>query len=197
MAFWAIKRESRLITTAVKRIGDMLEGWASNLTLNEKIVDVQIKAWDVTTGELIDHHIMLKDFVLEANRSIDFPNFKIPGIAGKGTENVVVGVYLLEGSVVLAGHVNFHEPLKEVPFQRPELRTKICREEGEVWLEVSVTVPVKGLLVESQSENVDLVVWDDNGVDLVPGEVRKLFVQDLDPVDEGRLSFRWLGGCSS
>jgi beta-mannosidase len=96
----------------------MSEGWASNLSLEKKVVDVQVKAWDVRTGELFHGHIVLKDLVLKANRSTDFPDFKIPSITGAETRSVVARVYLLERGVVVASHINFHEPLKEVPFQQ-------------------------------------------------------------------------------
>jgi beta-mannosidase len=50
--------------------------------------------------------------------------------------------------------------------------------------------------VEVQGGNADDVLWDDNGVDLVPGEACKLFVKGLNTGDEEKLIFRWLGGSS-
>lgn len=78
MAYWAIKRESKPLTTGIKRNSDRFEGWAVNLTLENKIVDVGIEAWDVRTSEVLYDQILLRDFTLPPNRSTEFPDSGFP-----------------------------------------------------------------------------------------------------------------------
>jgi len=195
MAFWAVKRESELITTGIKRNDTSFEAWGVNLTLERKIVDVRIKAWDVRSGETVYDNVLVQTFLLEPNRSSEFPTFKIPNSLTGGNKVLVVASYLVENGATIARHVNFHEPLKEVPFpQSKQFSTKVCTVERRTWLELSSTVPMKGVLVEAQGDNTGEVVWEDNGIDLVPGEVTKLYGQGLRAEDERKLSVRWLGG---
>jgi hypothetical protein len=42
MAFWAIKRESEMITTGLKKIPKGVEAWSANLTLEDLVVDVNL-----------------------------------------------------------------------------------------------------------------------------------------------------------
>jgi hypothetical protein len=71
----------------------------------------------------------------KANRITELGGLNIPSLSDDG-RSVVVATYLsspapsADGLQVLARHVNFHEPLKEVPLQ-PEpagLEIKICSE---------------------------------------------------------------------
>jgi beta-mannosidase len=194
MAFWAIKRESQQITTGLKRTSEGVEAWGVNLTLEDLVVDVNVKVWDVRTGRELYDQVLLKDFALASNCSTEFPTFSIPEALESSGKSSVAAIYLNHKQSVLARHVNFHEPLKEVPFNLTNnLTSKICNSGKEAWLELTATVPVKGVFVEAQGNKADEVVWDDNGVDLVPGEIMRLPVKGLQPGDEKRLSIRWLG----
>jgi beta-mannosidase len=192
MAFWAIKRESQLITTGLKRTTKGWEAWGVNLSLGNLVVDVQVKVWDARTGSLIYERVLLRDFSLLANCSTEFPEFSLP----ENTESkvAVAAIYLVQGGMVMARHVNFHEPLKDVPFELSNnLSINISRSGEDIWVELSATVPVKGVLLEVTGENADGVMWGDNGVDLVPGEMTRLPVRGLKPGDVGKLKTRWLG----
>ncbi|KAH6716657.1 hypothetical protein BKA61DRAFT_718110 [Leptodontidium sp. MPI-SDFR-AT-0119] len=192
MAYWAIKRESKPLTTGIKRNSDRFEGWAVNLTLENKIVDVGIKAWDVRTSEVLYDQILLRDFTLPPNRSTEFPDFWVQKL-GELQSAIVVASYLKEKSTVVARHVNFHEPLTEVPFPVSNgLTTRFVREKSRVWLELTANFPVKGVLAEMTGEPADDVFLDDNGVDLVPGEAVKLRVTGLSVGEEGKLRVRCL-----
>jgi len=195
MAFWAIKRESQQITTGLKRTSEGWEAWGVNLNTEDLIVDVQVKIWNVKTGVLVFEDLLLTGFLLPANCSTDLPSFRFPGAGESTGKEHVAAIYLVQKTAVLARHVDFHEPLKEAPFEHSaKLTARICVEREETWLELYSKVAVKGVLVEAQGDLVDEVVWGENGVDLVPGETMRLPVRGLKPGDERRLSVKWLGG---
>jgi beta-mannosidase len=107
----------------------------------------------------------------------------------------VATIYLIRSGSILARHVNFHEPLKEVPFESlNNLRLNICSSGEDTWVELNATVPVKGVLVEATGESVDEVTWDEIAVDLVPGETVRLPAKGLKQGDEAKLKVSWLGG---
>ncbi|KAE9364941.1 glycoside hydrolase family 2 protein [Stipitochalara longipes BDJ] len=195
MVFWAIKRESQQITTGLKRTSKGWEAWGVNLSLESLVVDVQVKIWSVKTGVLVFEQVLLTDFLLPANCCTEFPGFEVPGAETSKSKEMVAAIYLVQRTSALARHVNFHEPLKEVPFEHPaKLTAKICANEKERWLELHSQIPVKGVLVEVQGNGADEIVWDENGVDLVPRETMRLPVKGLQIGDERRLSIKWLGG---
>ena len=66
----------------------------------------------------------------------------------------------------------------------------VVNEEPTFEIEISSTVPVKGLEVEAPRS--DEVVWADNGVDVVPGETLRLRGRGLRKEDEEGLVVRWL-----
>jgi len=195
MAFWAIKRESQQITTGLKRTSAGWEAWGVDLNLEDLVVDVQVKIWNMKTGALVFEQVLLTDFLLPANCCTEFPSFRVPEAKESMGKEHVAAIYLVRRAAVLARHVNFHEPLKEVPFQQSaKLAAKICVGEKETWLELYSEVAMKGVLVEVQGDGADEVVWDENGVDLVPRETMRLPVRGLKLGDERRLSIKWLGG---
>jgi beta-mannosidase len=192
MAFWAIKRESQQITVGLKRTELRFEAWGVNMSLEDLVVDVQVKMFDVRSGRILHEQVLLQNFSLVANRSTEFPSFSLP----EATESkaVVAAIYLVQKGAVLGRHVNFHEPLKEVPFQSSNhLNSMLVSRGQETWLQLDATVPVKGVMVEAKGPHADEVVWDENGVDLVPGETMRLPVKGLKHGDEDRLKISWLG----
>lgn len=197
MAFWAIKRESSPLTVGLARTGEGgIEAWAVNLTLLTRTVDVLLKMWDVRDGRELLSKVICKDFVLRANRSSELTTFALP--EGLQSANVVLAAYLLESgsAAMVARYVNFHEPLKEVPFNKENsLSARLFSGEGDsASIELCVDVPMKGVLVEVNGLAGEDVSFDDNGVDLVPGETVRLEITGGAKLDQVKLSLRWLGG---
>ncbi len=126
---------------------------------------------------------------------------------------VVVAAYLCIDGQNPARAVNWPEPLKHVHFPKPAVTTLRLTSssygpEGAGCLEsglghpheadtvvVSADVPVKGLVVEVVDvEKLEkTVVFEDNGVDLVPGDSVSIGVNGLNLGDEHHLSVRYLG----
>ncbi|OQV02702.1 Glycosyl hydrolase family 2, sugar binding domain-containing protein [Cladophialophora immunda] len=201
---------------------DGLEVWAVNMTLSDIKVDVHVDGWSVVTGEAVFHHVMLKAVTLKMNQSTELGRLDLnacvpsrfqPSDKYSGFEAVVFAVRLVEplsdgkesvssatkrGSPpkILARHTNFHEPLKEVPFQARarNLGLRIVRDGSDTVVEATANLPIKGLLVQV-ADDPD-AKWEDNGVDLVPGQLAglKFMGRGLDVGQEHRLRARWMGG---
>jgi beta-mannosidase len=223
MAYWAVKRECAAITAGVARAKDgdytvALDVWAVNMTLADVKVDVSVQAWDVVTGRVILDKKIHNAHVLTKNQSTELGRLELDAhvpadlhlnYRDSGYRDVVFTARLVEAASassvagdetsaddVLAQTVNFHEPLREVSFQArsADLKLKIVKHAGSTVVEASTDVPIKGLLV--QVKNDADAKWDDNGVDLVPGQVARLKYTGtgLEVGQEDRLQARWLGG---
>jgi len=206
-AYYAIKRELAPITIGLKRTKitipadkytrvyiktvHKIEMWATNLSLDRRTVDVQAKSWDIVTGKLTHCKIIHKGLVLEPNRSTEAAEFEIP-VEKKNTGEegrTVVATYLIENGVQVARYVNWPEPLKYAPLQKPQkLEVKVSDDAKAI--EISAEVPVKGVAVEAKDEEV---VFADNCIDVVPGETVKIGVQGLKEGDDGMIGVRYLG----
>lgn len=119
------------------------------------------------------HRIVCQDVILERNRSTELTVLVLP--EALQSPHVVVAAYLFESEsmTLVARHINFHELLKEVPVQRPNrLSCRICTgDRKSTWIEISAEVRVKGVLVEIVGEVANGISFDDNGIDLVPGDI--------------------------
>ncbi|KAI0096311.1 glycoside hydrolase family 2 protein [Hypoxylon sp. NC0597] len=150
-----------------------IEIWGSNLTLEDLTVDCVVKAWDVETGrETYSEKINKEPLVLPKNQSTEITAFDVPEPMkdeGIDANRTVVAAYLVspkDGSQ-LARYVNWPEPLKYLHPPKPaQLRAELSDDYTSV--KVSAEVPVKGVALESEDDGIK---FEDNLVDVVPGEV--------------------------
>ncbi|CUS15242.1 unnamed protein product [Tuber aestivum] len=201
-AYFAIKRELEKYTIGMKRVqvktpkdkytnayidvDERVQVWIGSLkTEGIKGASVVIKAFDVG-GEKIAEKTLKDDVALEGNRSVEIADIRIPGWDGKtdSHRDIVLAAYLIgkDGST-LARRIGFSEPLKYLTLQPPK-SLKASVEEGHVHL--SSDVPVKGVVVESSKEGV---VFEDNCIDLVPGETVWIGVKGLVKSDDVMLQY--------
>lgn len=206
-AYFAIKRELAPITIGMKRIvhstpADQytranvktvhkIELWASNFTLQKRSADVQLKAWDVVSGNEISSRALRHGLVLEPNRSIEISEFEVPirNKDGNDQSQVVIAAYLIEHGSQVARTVNWPEPLKYTHLQKPKkLEVRLSSDAQSV--QISAEVPVKGVALESADDGV---VFLDNCVDIVPGETVSVGVMGLRKDEDDKLGVRYLG----
>ncbi|KAI0474112.1 family 2 glycosyl hydrolase [Xylariaceae sp. FL0804] len=160
-----------------------IEVWGSNLMLADVRVDCVVRAWDVETGELTHEAVAAPALLLRANRSTEAAAFDVPARRPGDEARTVVAAYLVAaaehrdleiGAVVrrgqqLARYVNWPEPLKYLHLPKPaQLRAVLSSADGRSSVAVSAEVPVKGVAVECVDDDVR---FEDNLVDVVPGEV--------------------------
>jgi beta-mannosidase len=168
-----------------------VEVWACNTTVQAHRVDILISSWNIITGELISTKVALKNVILESNRTTELIGDEAPfqsSIKG-GAEQIVYAAYLIEKGTQIARHVNWPEPLKHVHLQSAKaIDVKLSRDKTVI--ELSTDVPVKGVQVESPELDVK---FDNNGIDLVPGETVAIGVSGLSNAKSLHFSTRHLG----
>ncbi|KAK0731866.1 glycoside hydrolase family 2 protein [Lasiosphaeris hirsuta] len=204
MAYFTVKREMAPVSVGITRrehrhpkdkytrafvdVRSQIEVWGSNLTLDDLTVDVVLRAWDVETGEQTYEKTQPATSLPE-NRSTEVAAFDVPvKTPGKGEENrTVVAAYLVRDGEQIARYVNWPEPLKYLHLQKPEaLKAELTADFSAV--KISAEVPVKGVALESEDDDV---TFEDNLVDIVPGEVVTIAVRGA---KEGtKIETRYLG----
>ncbi|ERS96486.1 beta-mannosidase [Sporothrix schenckii 1099-18] len=174
-----------------------IEIWGSNLTLHDiDGVDCVVRAWDVETGKLTYEGTVAEGIVLKANRSTELAALDVPGVKGDEAKTVVAA-YLEASSKQIARYVNWPEPLKYLHLAKPDLTVDVVTSSGDAVVAVAVRsdVPVKGVAVEVHEDTpnaeADAVRFDDNLVDLVPGETVQLGVTGA--TASTRFTTRYLG----
>ena len=164
--------------------------WASNLSLEKRTPDVVLKAWDVVSGKETFSKTLHNGYVLEPNRSVEITEFEVPvEKQDNGQEaRIVVAAFLFENGTQVARYVNWPEPLKYTHLQKPQ-KLEVKLSAGATKVEISAEVPVKGVALYAED---DEIVFEDNCVDIVPGEVVSIGVRGLREGEEEKLSVRYL-----
>jgi beta-mannosidase len=146
-----------------------IEIWGSNLSLRDMVVDVVVMAWDLVTGKETFSQTIKTKFLLPQNQSTEITELDVPvRTNNSGEENrIVVAAYLVEDGHQVARYVNWPEPLKYAHLQKPKHLAAEVSRDGKT-IEISAEVPLKGVALECED---DEVVFDDNLVDIVPGEI--------------------------
>ncbi|KAH8649494.1 putative beta-mannosidase B [Tricladium varicosporioides] len=204
-AFYTVKREMAPISLGVTRKEHSMpkdkhtrafitkttriEIWGSNLTLEDIVADVVVKAFNVITGELTYSKTVKSAFLLPENQSTEIIDFLVP-VRNKdsGEENrTVVAAYLFQDGRQIARYINWPEPLKYVHLQKPKrLVAEVCEDRKVV--DISAEVPIKGVALECAD---DEIVFDDNLVDIVPGEIVSIGVKGVSK--DTTITTRYLG----
>jgi beta-mannosidase len=154
-----------------------IEIWGSNLQLEELTADCVVKAWDVETGRETYSQTVSAHHLLPANRSTEIISMRVPVTKKNAGEEdrTVVAAYLYQEGKQIARYVNWPEPLKYLHLQKPKhLKVELCAARNAV--ELSAEVPVKGLAVECDDDDVK---FDDNLIDIVPGEIVSIGVKGV------------------
>ncbi|KAK3393854.1 glycoside hydrolase family 2 protein [Podospora didyma] len=165
----------------------LIEVWGSNLTLDDLTVDVVLKAWDVASGKETFSSVVSKDLLLPENRSTEAAAQDVPASSIEEANRTVVAAYLVQDGKQIARYVNWPEPLKYLHLQKPrELKAQLSEDGTSV--AISAEVPIKGLALECEDDDVK---FDDNLVDIVPGEVVTIGVRGASK--DTKIETRYLG----
>jgi len=204
MAYFTVKREMAPVSVGITRrehkhprdkytrvyidVSQRIEVWGSNLTLEDLTVDVVFRGWDVETGKQTYEDVK-SGVSLPENRSTEIAAFDVPVLnPSKGEEaRTVVAAYLVRDGVQIARYVNWPEPLKYLHFKKPQQLKAVLTEDLKA-VQLSAEVPIKGVAVECEDDEVR---FDDNLVDIVPGEVVTIGVTGA-KVDS-KIETRYLG----
>jgi beta-mannosidase len=210
-AYFTVKREMAPLSVGITRrehkhardkytrvdieVTTQVEIWASNLTLEDVEVDCVVKAWDVESGAETYSETVRGGVLLPRNQSTEIAAMDVPVPAGGGADGegrTVVAAYLRATAGErrqLARYVNWPEPLKYLHLPKPKsLVAELVGGEGVDAVEVRAEVPVKGVALECEDDGV---VFEDNLVDIVPGEVVSIKVRGASK--ESEITTRYLG----
>ena len=173
-AYYTIKRELKPVTVGLASGKDGLEVWGTNSTTDEKRFELELKAFSLEGQELKQER---REVRLEANATTELGRWN-PKVA----EPAVYAARLLAGSEVQARTALWPEPFKFYRFPDPGLKLEPM---GGNQLRPSVERPTKGVFLEAEN-----AVWDDNFLDLMPGDEQVVTVKGLS--EKVRVS--WHGG---
>jgi len=204
-AYFTVKREMAPISLGVTRKQHLvprdrhtrahikkttqIEIWGSNLTLKDITGEIVVKAFNVISGKTTFSKTVKSKFLLPENRSTEVIAMDVPVTEQDvGEESrIVVAAYLIEDGKQVARYVNWPEPLKYVHLQKPKQLKAEISGDGK-FIEISSEVPVKGVAVECEDEDVK---FGDNLVDIVPGEV--VFIAVTGAKKTTKVTVRYLG----
>lgn len=195
MAYFTVKRDMAPITLGMKRKTcktskfkvtrafmdekTTVEGWATNLTLSCVRLVLSLQVFELSTGK----EVLSKEEPCElpANSSVELFVTELSNLekTSKSNEPLIVSARLLDPcdkSKVVARRTNWPQPYRYLDMPRPVLQIKVINDA----IYVKANVPVKGLWL--YVDKVDSVKFDDNGLDLIPG-------------DEQTVMAKGLGGC--
>ena len=164
------------MTTGYTPTASRLEVWAVNGYVDSLTASLTIKAFDIESGREVsfeeNSQISPRRLELEGNRATEIMTVGVPNPL-----KTVVVAYLdhADSGQRLARWVSWPEPLKYVKFKR-DVKVDVAREQDAIVL--TSDAPVKGVVVSVPlEEGEDDVTFDDNFLDLVPGESIRVGVQ--------------------
>lgn len=152
--------------------------WVASGLLEEREVLVKLKGFNVETGKEVPLDVKEKKLLMPPNQSTEIiSRLAIPD--ADGTVVVANVVDAVTGSG-LARWVSWPEPLKDLTFSPDQqIKVRVEKEGEDDAIFLSADFPAKGVAVSVPiSEGAD-AVFDDNFVDLVPGEEIKIGVKGL------------------
>jgi beta-mannosidase len=177
------------ITTGYRPAKSALDIWAVNGLDQAQEAVLHLTAWDIETGAQVAlGEARERSVRLQPNQSNELTHLEIPNAA----QTVVAARLASETGAQLARWVSWPEPLKYVRFKKDvEVRVTVERSRagaGDVVV-VRADAPVKGVVLSVPLSEGEDAAFDDNFVDLVPGEEMRIGVEGL---AGRRVQVRWL-----
>ncbi|KAE9369805.1 glycoside hydrolase family 2 protein [Stipitochalara longipes BDJ] len=170
-----VTKEAPYMTTGYLPTKGSLEIWAVNGSVGTIETVLKLIAFDIESGVevVLPENERIRNLKLQGNRTTEISKIAIPN-----PPQTVVVAYMDDANTGerLARWVSWPEPLKFVRFNE-DLKVQV-KLEGEVVI-LESNGPVKGVVVSVPIEEGDDAEFDDNFLDLVPGEKVRLKAQGL------------------
>ncbi|KAL1962656.1 hypothetical protein VTN77DRAFT_9290 [Rasamsonia byssochlamydoides] len=154
-----------------------LQVWASNFTTSKANVDLHLQAFEVSTGACL-WECRQKAASLAANQSTELIDIPFPTPPqSRGT--TIVAAQLLDpaNGTTIARFADWPQPLRHIPLPKPTINLIV---DGDL-VRVSADLPVKGLqlMLQDDGDGEDEIEWDDNCIDLMPGDEQIIHARGL------------------
>jgi beta-mannosidase len=165
-----------------------VEIWGVNGHLERITSTLKLVAFDIESGKPVELPEAVREMTVELlpNQTTELTAIEIPQ-----ANTTALAAYLFDPTTndQLARWISWPEPMKFVHFSKsPDVKVELDQGEDEITL--STSAPVKGVIVGVPvSEGGNDATFDDNFVDLVPGESVKIMVSGI---DGRKLEARWL-----
>ncbi|KAJ5805070.1 hypothetical protein N7474_010957 [Penicillium riverlandense] len=173
-----VTKEPPYIVTGYPPEKHALDVWAVNGTLEPRKATLKLSAYDIRSGSRVSlpKNVEEQDLVLAPNRTTEITSISIPD-----PDNTVIAAYIDDSATTerLARWVSWPEPLRLLHFS-PDLHinTRIAESGDRIF--VSASAPVKGVVLSvPMTEPGEDAIFEDNFVDLVPGETVDIGVHSL------------------
>ena len=162
-----VTKDTHYMTTGYMSEKGALEVWAVNGRVEELDAVLKLCAFDIESGEQIELPDTQQErkLKLKGNQTTEITKLEIPN-----PTQAVIAAYIDDASSGdrLARWISWPEPLKFVRF-RKDLKVE-ARIEGDAVVVLSSNAPAKGVVVSVPLEEGDDTVFEDNFIDVVPGE---------------------------
>lgn len=204
-AFYTIRRTFAPISVGVSRtprsrfiddnkpyestIPPKFEVFAHNITTEKKELTLVIKAFDLFTGKFIDYENSSRQVSLLPGQNTELGTLNNPSEVNADSL-IILSTSLIDGNgAVLARFVDWPEPFRYLnwPTGTRVTTTAVAANDGWETVEIESNNPVKGVLLDVESG--EMPEWEDNMVDLLPGDKVRVNVKGL---GGRKITSRWL-----
>jgi beta-mannosidase len=160
-----VKRKDNLTRVHVEK-ETRTQVWVSNFSIRDASLDLEVRAFDVATGKTL-WESREAAVNLPANQSTDILDIPFPV---EPIATTIISARLLEPSTgkVIARFADWPQPLRHLQLAKPDVGLDV---QGDR-VSISADKPVKALRLSlvGDGEEEDGVRWDDNCVDVMPGD---------------------------
>lgn len=192
MAYFTIKRDIAPISLGIKRkeikkpqseftrafvnIETRMIGWAMNVTMKPVICSLVLKVFELSTGKEVMSRVETRE--LGANISTELFDLELPK-SPVADEPLIISTSLKASSghsseeVVIARCTNWPQPYRYLTIPEPNI--DLCIDKDTI--SIKSNVPVKGFAM--YSEDTDGVEFEDNLLDLIPGDEQVVVAHGL------------------
>ncbi|CAM1502643.1 Fc.00g074190.m01.CDS01 [Cosmosporella sp. VM-42] len=173
-----VTKEPPYIVTGYPPQKHALDVWAVNGTLEPLNATLRLSAFDIKSGSRValPTNVAEQKLTLTPNQTTEITSLCIPSPG-----NTVIVAYLDDAttSARLARWVSWPEPMRLLHFSPDLLISTYVAESGDKVC-LSANAPAKGVTLSvPMTEQGEDAIFDDNFVDLVPGEMVEIGVQAL------------------
>lgn len=156
--------------------------WAINMNLNSFDAKIEVRLFDIATGSLVEERC-LPMCNLAANRTTELA----ADLAVPQTTAIQARMLSPDGTVI-ARASDWPQPLKYILLPpTSDMALELTVMDGLV--EIRSDTPVKCVQLYLADESRTDVIWEDNGVDVFPGDVYEINAPGLNKGDDVRMRY--------
>lgn len=201
-AYYAVKRVLNPVAVAVRRehhdwsvvhaqppLKSKYEVWVASNSAEALVGSVELRFISIESGKDLRYPVRKVNVSITANGTTDITDGVIDHIVEP--EPYVLAARLWINGELVARDVDWPQPFKYIDLPDPQLKATLSPLSGDNTQTLTLTVkkPVKCLVIEEDYG----IVYSDNALDIVPGDVQEVTITGLSET-RTQLTYRFLGG---